>query len=211
MVVADPRQISHPLLRALCVLCVKTHLQPRPGPGGGVHPERLGAFSSLSLSSFRNLQTFQLSNLSACLAANSHRITSFAHPYPLTPIESSLCKKQGEGSPLPRAARDGPHVFARYAEMLTTRILSWVYHITRGHPGVAALFSKERGSIFLAVSTGHRTRATDHGSRVTTRYSLPTTHSLPLKPLLEMAHPYTCTCMKGPAAREPRYSTCAAS
>jgi hypothetical protein len=169
MVVADPRQISHPLLRALCVLCVKTHLQPRPGPGGGVHPERLGAFSSLSLSSFRDLQTFQLSNLSACPPANSHRITSFAHPHPLTPIESSLCKKQGEGSPLPRAARDGPHVFARYAEMLTTRILSWVYHITRGHPGVAGLFSKRevQSSSPSPRVTEHGPRITDHGSRIT--------------------------------------------
>ena len=26
-----------------------------------------------------------------------------------------------------------------------------------------------------------------------------------LKPLLQLAHPYTCTCKKGPAAREPRY------
>jgi hypothetical protein len=32
-------------------------------------------------------------------SANSHRITSFAHPHPLTPIESHLCKKQGGGVP----------------------------------------------------------------------------------------------------------------
>jgi hypothetical protein len=38
---------------------------------------------------------------------------------------------------------------------------------------------------------------------------LPT--SYPLKPLPHMAHPYLCTCKKGPAAREPRYSPCAAS
>jgi hypothetical protein len=35
--------------------------------------------------------------------------------------------------------------------------------------------------------------------------------SVPLKPLPQMAHLYTCTCKKGPAAREPRYSPCAAS
>ena len=29
--------------------------------------------------------------------ANSHRITSFAYPHPLTPIESHSCKKQGGG------------------------------------------------------------------------------------------------------------------
>jgi hypothetical protein len=44
---------------------------------------------------------------------------------------------------------------------------------------------------------------------LTTHYSLLT--SIPLKPASEMAHPYLCTCKKGPAAREPRYSPCAAS
>jgi hypothetical protein len=44
---------------------------------------------------------------------------------------------------------------------------------------------------------------------LTTHYPLLT--SSPLKPLPQMAHPYTCTCKKGPAAREPRYSPCAAS
>jgi len=33
----------------------------------------------------------------------------------------------------------------------------------------------------------------------------------PLKPLPHMAHPYLCTRKNGPAAREPRYSPCAAS
>jgi hypothetical protein len=33
----------------------------------------------------------------------------------------------------------------------------------------------------------------------------------PLKPLPKLAHLYVCTCKKGPAAREPRYSPCAAS
>ncbi len=43
---------------------------------------------------------------------------------------------------------------------------------------------------------------------LTTHYSLPT--SSILKPLPSMAHRYTCTRKKGPAAREPRYSPCAA-
>jgi hypothetical protein len=38
---------------------------------------------------------------------NSHRITSFAYPHPLTPIESHLCKKQGEGVPLTPSRRRG--------------------------------------------------------------------------------------------------------
>ena len=41
--------------------------------------------------------------------------------------------------------------------------------------------------------------------------SLPRPMAHPLKPLPHIAHPYTCTCKKGPAAREPRYSPCAAS
>jgi hypothetical protein len=44
--------------------------------------------------------------------SNSHRITSFAYPYPLTPIESYSCKKQGRGSPLPQAGGEGPHICA---------------------------------------------------------------------------------------------------
>jgi hypothetical protein len=39
---------------------------------------------------------------------------------------------------------------------------------------------------------------------------LPTASGHYLKPLPHLAHPYLCTCKKGPAAREPRYSPCAA-
>jgi hypothetical protein len=35
--------------------------------------------------------------------ANSNRITSFAHPHPLTPIESHLCKKTGGGVTLTKS------------------------------------------------------------------------------------------------------------
>ena len=52
MIVASPTQISLPLLRARRL--------PRPGRGIGVHPERLGAFSSLLSSS--NISTFKPSN-----------------------------------------------------------------------------------------------------------------------------------------------------
>ncbi len=46
------------------------------------------------------------------------------------------------------------------------------------------------------------------GPRITGHGPLPVFYSL--KPLPHMAHPYTCTRKKGPAAREPRYSQCAA-
>jgi hypothetical protein len=52
MIVASPTQISLPLLRARRL--------PLPGRGIGVHPERLGAFSSLLSSS--NISTFKPSN-----------------------------------------------------------------------------------------------------------------------------------------------------
>ncbi len=39
------------------------------------------------------------------LFANSHRIIFFAHPHPLTPIESYSCKKRGEGSLTPSCGR----------------------------------------------------------------------------------------------------------
>ena len=48
-------------------------------------------------SSFANFQTFQHSNFLTLPQAIPFRITSFAHPRPLTPIESHLCKKQGGG------------------------------------------------------------------------------------------------------------------
>jgi len=147
---------------------------------------------------------------------NSHRIIFFTYPHPLTPIESYSCKKQGEGVP----SASGP-LFTRHSCRRTatpvypspgrgaTPISSYVYFTTSIHQGGSIL---KRGiSIFLATPTEHESRHTGHGTLVTTHHSLPATHSLPLKPLLQMAHPYTCTCKKGPAAREPRYSTCAAS
>ena len=79
------------------------------------------------------------------LFANSHRIIFFAHPHPLTPIESYSCKKRGGRGPLPRAAGDGPHVFARHAGILATPFPSCVYFTTRGHRGWGARAEKERG------------------------------------------------------------------
>ena len=178
----------------------------RPGRLVGVHPERLESFSSPDLCPFN----FRLSTVN--YLPNSHRIIFFAHPYPLTPIESYSCKKQGEGVPLtpsrwrgalcPCATRRNARNFNHFIRLL---------HNSRTPRG-GELSSKEGVSIFLATSTrntSHGTRATELGPLLTT--SLPTTHCSPLKPLLQMAHPYTCTRKKGPAAREPRYSTCAAS
>jgi hypothetical protein len=62
------------------------HPLPRPAEHAGPSP-----------SSFANLQTFQHSNFLTLPQAIPFRITSFADPYPLTPVESHLCKKQGGG------------------------------------------------------------------------------------------------------------------
>jgi hypothetical protein len=142
MVVASPTQVSLYLERtrkALCalrVLCVKTRLQPRSGRRVGLHPERIGDPSSLPSSSFRNLQPFQFSSFSTCPRANSHRIIFFAHPHPLTPIESHLCKKQGEGSPRSICAALFTYRSCRHAGMLATSIFSCVYFLTCGYRGV---------------------------------------------------------------------------
>lgn len=114
MIVASYPQISLPLylertrkaLRARSLprpgRGVKTHLQPRPRPADRVHPEWLPAFSSPNLSPF-NFKRSAVDRTFPSLSPNSHRITTFAYPYPLTPIESHSCKKQG-GPPYPKPA-----------------------------------------------------------------------------------------------------------
>jgi hypothetical protein len=78
------------------------------------------------------------------LTSNSHRITSFADPHPLTPIESYPCKKQGEGSPLPQVGGEGPHIFAQHAGISATSISSGVYFTTRVHHGGRGYFDRSR-------------------------------------------------------------------
>jgi hypothetical protein len=111
-----------------------------------------------------NLQTFKLSNLSTLPRAISHRITSFAHPHPLTPIESHSCKNRGEGVPSLAQAS-------------------------------SSLYRIPPPSTFNFSTFNLQTRL------LTTHYPLPPSHLL--KPRLQMAHLYRCTCKKGPAAREP--------
>src|SRR5580704_5592435 len=185
----DPRrkprsERTRKALRALCVLCVKTHLQPRPGPGVAVHPDPLGAFTSLSLSSFRNFQTFQLSNLSTSPRANSHRIIFFAHPHPLTPIESYSYKKQGGGVPLTQchgrwasclcATRRNPH---------NSNPFMGVRHNSRTPPprGGGSCFQRREVQLssqcprvpeHRSRDSGQGTRVTEHGPLLTTHYPL---------------------------------------
>jgi hypothetical protein len=81
------------------------------------------------------------SQFNRLLTSNSHRITSFADPHPLTPIESYLCKKHGEGSPLPQVGGEGPHICAQHAGIPATSISSWVYFTTRVHHGGGGYFA----------------------------------------------------------------------
>src|SRR5580704_12358219 len=69
----------------LCALCVSALSYP-----------------SLSLFNFKVLALSMVEGSTFNVPSpNSHRIIFFAHPHPLTPIESYSCKKQGGGGPHP--------------------------------------------------------------------------------------------------------------
>jgi hypothetical protein len=190
-------------------------------------------FSSLPSPSVRNMQTFQLSTLPTSPRANSHRIrTSPKHtPNPfrirssktkdLKPFIICTYRKTGEGVPFSSAAL----LFLRQpsAPDAARFVTSLLHHVVASTP---ARRNPRNFNLFMSLLHNSRTPR-GRGSRrpsvfsfqllaFSTHYSLLTTHfplltSHPLKPPLQMAHPYLCTCKKGPAAREPRYSPCAAS
>jgi hypothetical protein len=112
------------------------------------------------------------------------RITFFAYPHPLTPIESHSCKNRGEGVPFTPSRRRGVSCLCA----------------TRRNP--------RNPNLFMGLLHNSRTPR-GWGALLTTHYPLLTLRSL--KPPLQMAHPYLCTCKKGPAARETRYPPCAVS
>jgi hypothetical protein len=227
-------------------LCARS--LPRPGRGVGVHPERLGAFSSPALSvvegspacpvqpvyhvtrrehirrgnyvpnsprirtygkqppnpfgmrSFKtqDLKPFRMcsyekagegdpsffrsiSHPSHASTSNSHGIIFFAHPHPLTPIESYSCKKQGGGvsftlsrrpcASSPCATRRNAHNSNPFMDLL---------HTSLDTPGVGGLLLGERGPIFSRLprntgpkrrsrNSGHGIWVAEHGSRDTGR------------------------------------------
>jgi hypothetical protein len=116
--------------------------------------------------------------------SNSHRIKFFAHPHPLTPIESYSCKNRGEGVP-----------------STPSRV--------RGASCLCATHSNARNPFPLMGLLHGSLDTRGWGALLTAHYPLLTLRSL--KPPLQMAHPYLCTCKKGPAARETRYPPCAVS
>jgi hypothetical protein len=142
------------------------------------------------------------------------RITFFAYPHPLTPIESHSCKNRGEGGPFtPSRVRGASCLCATRRNPRNPNLFMGLLHNSRTPRGVGPYRQKEE---FQFTRDLHGTRVTEHGPllrafypQLTTRYPLLTLRFL--KPPLQMAHPYLCTCKKGPAARETRYPPCAVS
>jgi len=78
--ILSAKPVPVPSSSDLCELCASVFSSPDLCPFNS----RLLALSVVEGSTFNYLP-------------NSHRITSFAYPHPLTPIESHSCKKQGGG------------------------------------------------------------------------------------------------------------------
>ncbi len=103
------KSIPVPSSSDLCVLCVSAFSSP--------NVDALDAASSISpMFATLTKNTWGWvsipiintnSQFNRRLTSNSHRITSFADPHPLNPIESYSCKKQGEGVPLTPSRRRG--------------------------------------------------------------------------------------------------------
>jgi hypothetical protein len=103
------KSIPVPSSSNLCVLCVSAFSSP--------NVDALDAASSISpMFATLTKNTWGWvsipiintnSQFNRRLTSNSHRITSFADPHPLNPIESYSCKKQGEGVPLTPSRRRG--------------------------------------------------------------------------------------------------------
>jgi hypothetical protein len=86
-----------------------TRRLPRSGRGVGVHPERLGAFSSLSSFCSGGSSDPRSSPIPDSFDATiPFGITSFADPHHLTSIESHLYKKQGRGWGIQRSHSTQP-------------------------------------------------------------------------------------------------------
>jgi len=94
--------------------------------------------------------------------SNSHRITSFAYPYLLTPIESYSCKKQGVGVGS-RSRAASFRVTSRHAGTLATPIPSRVYFIISVHPGWGV-----PSAILLCATSAHRVHPDRVGASAST-------------------------------------------
>jgi hypothetical protein len=161
------KTVPVPSSSGLCALCVS-------------------AFSSLNLSpfNFKLLALFTLRNEGSvvegsafnCLSPKSHRITSFAYPHPLTPIESHLCKKQGEG--VPAVPPLFLHHLATHRNADNSNLFMRLPYNFRAQRG-GCYSQKEEFPLFWRPPYG--TPVTGEGTWVTTHHSLLATHSQPLE------------------------------
>jgi hypothetical protein len=100
-----------------------------------------------------------LNRLSPALFTNSHRIIFFAHPHPLTPIESYSCKNRGVPPAPLRPSRLHPHIAPRRTATPANLFSSWAYFtilwIPRGWGPCALLLNLSsrgnRGICFFTV------------------------------------------------------------
>ncbi len=112
-------------------------------------------------------------------------------------------QKHGGGTcSAPSFSASPTHRSSARAATPATPIPSWVYSQLPSHRGVGVRSVQ-------TTSSGDPSAFNFQLSTLSIHYPLLTVY--PLKPQPHMAHPYLCTRKKGPAAREPRYSPCAAS
>jgi hypothetical protein len=170
-----------PVFSDLCELSISAFsFLSSPNRGGSSDPRLSPAlpFRSPSARSFcgssPNLQTFQHSNLPTFLSTISFRITFFAHPHHLTPIESHSYKKQGRGWGIRSATSNRPNPFHLFPHPVNiqhtatpaTLFLSCVYFILSVTPR-AGVHPSKRNSCLARLGPQ---------LTVATHYSPPTTH-----------------------------------
>ena len=164
---------------------------PRPGRRVRIHPERLGAFSSPIVDALDAASS--LSPLLATLTKNTRGGgTSQSSPKNSNPSSSMFNCLSPKSFTIRTSAKQARNPFAMSTSK--TNDLKFFRIRTYEKKGGGAPPERRHRLLFYSLLTTHS----------------PLTSS-PLKPLPHIAHPYTCTCKKGPAAREPRYSPCAAS
>ena len=123
-------------------------------------PEARNVGSVVEGSTARPEQRRRVNRTSLRPFPNSHRITSFAHPHPITPIESYSCKKQGGGVPLTQThARRDSCLCATRRNPRNSNPFMVLLHNSRTPPGggtSATLLCASRRTAFTPARPGHQ-------------------------------------------------------
>src|SRR5580692_11602590 len=208
-------------LRALCVsafsspnvdaLDAASTLSPLPAThtkntGGGGTSQASAKNSNRSPSVlncvFPNLSSFIFKLLALSVLEGSTFSCCLPSPFPATLLPRVRAKGTDSSQPIENPATLSP-AFATLTSCVNPN--PFVCHSYRKHRGWRTLSSPSLlPRLFPAL-----VRLVSLPPYFITSLLQPA--SPPLKPLPPAAHLYTCTCKKGPAAREPRYSPCAAS